>query len=56
MTRLEDLIAAREALTRRLMEALKHLTLEDQYSVLTSFLSLEDLRRLVEFQEREEPK
>ena len=49
---IEELSKERDELTRRLMAALQHLSRERQFSILTSFLSLEELRKLIEFQER----
>ena len=46
-----ELSKERDELIRRLMAALEHLPREKQYSILTSFLSIKELRKLVKFQE-----
>jgi hypothetical protein len=43
----------RDELIRRLMKALEHLSRERQFSILSSYLSMVELRKLVEFQERD---
>lgn len=47
-----DLSKKRDELIRRLLKALEHLSREQQFSILTSFMSLDELRELVKFQER----
>ena len=42
----------RDELIRRLMKALEHLSRERQFSILTSFMSMDELHELVKFQER----
>lgn len=46
-----ELLKERDMLIRRLLKALEHLSRERQFSVLTSFMSLDELHKLVKFQE-----
>jgi hypothetical protein len=51
LTRVVATLHKRDVLVRRLMKALRHLPKERQYAVITSFMSLKELERIVEFQE-----
>ena len=47
-----DVFKARIDLTERLLKALEHLSVREQMAIVTSFLSLSDLKEITEFQER----
>ncbi len=49
--RLDQLLTKRSKLVTRLLKSLSHLEREHQFAILTSWLSLEDLEKLVKFQE-----
>lgn len=46
-------ITHREELLRRLMKALEHLPYKTQMSIVASFIPLNDLERIVKFQEED---
>lgn len=47
-----DFVKQRAELIKRLMKALEHLSREHQYAVLCSWMSMDELEKLVRFQER----
>jgi hypothetical protein len=48
-----ELLSRRDKAVRSLLSSLEHLPREQQFAVLTSNLSVEELERLAEFQDRE---
>lgn len=49
---IEKTLKKRARLVKRLMKALRHLSVEQQYAIICSWLSVVELTALVEFQER----
>lgn len=47
-----ELSKERDELIHRLLKALEHLSRVQQFSILTSFMSIDELHELVKFQER----
>jgi hypothetical protein len=52
ISKIHEICSRRDKAVRSLLKSLEHLSREQQFSILTSWMSLDDLEKLAEFQKR----